>query len=190
MDDASEFTSRSIYVPRYEPLRLSDVLDQDNSLSLIAEYSSNFWFYFTHLALVLVIFHQYTYRYINLINLNLYIFIVSTFIFYVDPGYVATPIIMSTNLHESMIMSSLYKHVTYFIFHVIPFIFVLYTYKEYYFTQCPFDSSYIASLLLIFTYAFLIDVVYVYHVDRMYSLFIGLLSLVAYPIIVLLSHMI
>lgn len=148
------------------------------------EICRNAMFYFTNWMFLLVILHRYIYTHINLINLTLFVLVMSSYIFYVDPGVFATPIQDSKDrTHEVIIVPNMHLHILHVLFHVTPFVLMLHLYGDYYLGQNganTFNIAYLSSLLLIFIYTFLVDFTRMYHVHPDTSFTISALAFLAY----------
>ena len=128
-------------------------------------FQKSLFLYFTNWVLVFTIFHKISVKYVNLLFLSTVVLIGGTYIFYVNPC--SLPYIRD---NEVVAFQGIQKHIIHFIFHVIPFVFILYRYGKYFSLDYPSDSRFIVSFLLIAIYLFLVNFINLYflHTSDMY----------------------
>jgi len=143
-------------------------------------FHKSLFLYFTNWILVLTIFHKITVKYLNLLFLSTVVLIGGTYIFYVNPS--SLPIIRD---NEVVVFQGIQKHIIHFIFHVIPFVFILYKYGKYFSLDYPSDSRFIASFLLIAIYMFLVNFINLYFLYTLDLYYILLLISFGYVFLVL-----
>lgn len=106
------------------------MIDINNFKSILSEYKNinliNVWRYMTTWSFVLVLLHKWTFMYVNLLLLSGCVLVFAMYISYIQPGY-----IKYSDGKEYKITGKA-KYAMDVMFHVSPFVFILYKYGRYY----------------------------------------------------------
>lgn len=106
--------------------------------------------YLTLISMILCVAHRYTHPYVNLYYLTLVVFIIGSYLFWIQPRTLVVPLADSNNL---VLQGNVLKAVD-IAFHILPFLFVSTCYASYYLKKHKYDHSFVMALLLVTFYAF------------------------------------
>lgn len=159
------------------PIIINSIKDYYNIMTSVNfyDYVASPFKYFTAWVFVLVVFHKWTFRFFNLMFLSLSVLVVSMYISYVDPKYFKYILIRNKVSTEGngTVTNVVYhikgntKIILDVIYHILPFIFVVWKYGLYY---MKYDVAYSLSMsnavLLIMIYIVLFNVEQVYDLNE------------------------
>jgi hypothetical protein len=168
---------------------------------MLANFAIALLSFFTTWNIILVIFHKFTHQWIDLMLSSLIVLFVSTYICYIDPGYLQ--IVTKFKNEQSQLvevpndadtdttridstMSVVFGkatvcalHVLHLTFHVLPVFLIAYLYGTYYIRR-GIGLHTLATLLIFFIYASLIKVYGVYMCSLPELVILGITSALAY----------
>lgn len=126
--------------------------------------------FFTTWSFILVLYANLTHKYIDLHFLTTFVLVVSTLIFFVHPGFMQFPIADGMYYKPTLVQKAVY-HV---IFHILPFAFIAYFYRN----SRSSDNARLNAIIMIVIYVCTINVELVYHVKSQYMLFYTILAII------------
>jgi len=132
-------------------------------------------YYFTNWVLILIILHHYTHKIFNILFLSFFVFFASTYLFYYNPACLP----MSKD-NEMVGIKNHKKHLIHIVFHILPFLFVVYKYFKI-FTQRDTIADFRLrnALFFLMFYAFLINFPDLYLLE--WNDFVNILLIVFIP---------
>lgn len=133
----------------------------------------NIFRYLTSINFILVLFSKYTHTYIDLLFLSLFVCIIGLYISHISPGYL---LVYSNN--QIHVVTGYPKLLLDIVFHILPLIYVFAVYNNYY----AVHSNVTSALILIFTYAVIIDIKIIYDSN------INVISALALAITIFYTH--
>lgn len=134
-----------------------------------------FLYLFTFWVIILTIFHKQTFKCVNLLYLTFIVFICGLYISYINPKYY----IYETQDNETIIINGFNKFYIVDIFaHTIPFLFIYYTYRNYYANTSLLDTPF--TFLFILLGFLLINSKEVYNISRQEVVLLYLVATILY----------
>jgi hypothetical protein len=109
--------------------------------------------YLTNLSLILVLIAPYIYKYIDLLFLSLFVCVGGLYVSYLNPGIVVIEV--QDNVYE---INGVFKIIFDVILHVLPLLYILTRYGEYY----KSNPNIIPSLIIILVYISCFDIASLY----------------------------
>lgn len=131
-------------------------------------FNVTYGYYLTTWAFLLFLLHSIIHPYVDLLFLSTTVFIVGTFIFFINPG------ICKVNLYKekgkereyqpSKQLASGWVLLVHTMFHVLPFILIVLMYRKYYRTR-KFSSCTVVSICIILLYLSLVNINNIYDIS-------------------------
>lgn len=144
------------------------------------EYTNTVFQYLTFWMVIIVFFHKLFFKYINLLFFTLFVLISSTYIYFFETPQ--NPIMFKIFGYPIKIMDLKTKIIIHLLFHILPFLFILFNYHDYY--KSLFDISLLNITVFIIIYSILINYAKIYFTTFNIFLIYYLLSFIFYFIII------
>jgi hypothetical protein len=131
----------------------------------------------THVYIILVVLHLWTVKVFDLWLLSLIVLCISSYIVYVSPR-----LFIVDKFNFKYILHGPYLHAAHVVMHIIPCMFIMYHYLQYYTTN-KYSIATANSLLLVFVYFWLYNPVKIYRVHPYALVSMFVLACLLYMII-------
>lgn len=131
-------------------------------------------YFFTFWSILLVILHKYTYKHVNLLFITFISLIIGSYISFLHPKYFIYEID-----NEKIYLTGLHKFIIIDIFaHILPFLFVYFTYYNYYKNKSILEDP--ITILIVLIYGIIINHQKIYQIGFREISLILLISICLY----------